>query len=414
MSRTAWTEVRLRYVADLNPPTPAEVRMQPDTEVTFLPMEAIREFGGFEGSRVRRIGDVLAGYSYFQDGDIVFAKVTPCFENGKASVIQDLQGGFGFGTTEVTVVRPKESIDRRFLFYVLIEDRFAQFGKASMTGAGGLKRVPDSFTKNYRLRLPALDEQKSIADYLDFETTEIDAFIADQEELIRLLNERRRSALHAVAGTIGAARQVRLRYLYRQSREANRSDLQVLSVYRDFGVIPKSSRSDNFNKTPEDVSRYLVVRPGYLVINKMKAWQGSLGISSHTGIVSPDYEVLIPTSNELSLNYVHHMLRSPDFVANYAVRSVGIRPSQWRLYWDQMKDIAIPVPDLAVQEDFLRNLRSETAEIDAAIADARESIELSKERRAAVISAAVTGKIDVRDFAIIGQATIQGDPIGVA
>lgn len=79
-----------------------------------------------------------------------------------------------------------------------------------------------------------------------------------------------------------------------------------------------------------------------------------------------------------------------------------------------MKDITIPVPDLTVQEDFLHNLRSETAEIDAAIADARESIELSKERRAAVISAAVTGKIDVRDHARTVKAIIKGEPVGVA
>lgn len=346
-------------------------------------------------------------------GDVAITKDSESSDDiGVSSYVPRDMPGVVFGY-HLAIYRPFNNRYGRFIKY-LFDSKYVKVTFENKTPGVTRVGLGQNTLKYLRVPTPPVQEAQAIADYLDWETSEIDAFIADQEELIGLLSERRRSALHAVAGSISGARQVRLRYLYRQSREANRSDLQVLSVYRDFGVIPKSSRSDNFNKTPEDVSRYLVVRPGYLVVNKMKAWQGSLGISSYTGIVSPDYEVLVPTSNELSLNYAHHMLRSPDFVANYAVRSVGIRPSQWRLYWDQLKDITIPVPDLTVQEDFLHNLRSETAEIDAAIADARESIELSKERRAAVISAAVTGKIDVREHARTVKAIIKGEPVGVA
>jgi type I restriction enzyme S subunit len=290
---------------------------------------------------------------------------------------------------------PSAQLASQFLLFVI------QGAKAELIGRGQgttFLELSTSGLASMPVPIPPRDEQIGIASFLDKETAEIDVFIADQEELIGLLAERQRSAHASVMARADGAPKVRLRYLFAQSKEDNAVDSEILSVYRDYGVIPKSSRTDNFNKTPEDVSRYLVVRPGYLVVNKMKAWQGSLGLSGHAGIVSPDYEVLRPVSSRLLSEYAHAYLRSPQMIGEYAVRSVGIRPSQWRLYWEQLRDISIPLPSLEVQRDIVRGLEHETTEIDAAIADAREAIDLSRERRAALISAAVTGKIDVRSY----------------
>ncbi|MFJ3620847.1 restriction endonuclease subunit S [Streptomyces iakyrus] len=182
-----------------------------------------------------------------------------------------------------------------------------------------------------------------------------------------------------------ATQSIRLRYLYSPSGEANCPGEEVLSVYRDYGVIPKSSRSDNFNKTPENVERYLLVRPGDLVVNRMKAWQGSLGVSDYRGIVSGDYEVLRPTSDAVSGRYMHYALRSGHMIGEYRVRSTGIRPSQWRLYWDQMGDIRILLPCLEEQDRIAAYLDSETAEIDTLIAEQQRLVEMLRERRQAVI-----------------------------
>lgn len=294
----------------------------------------------------------------------------------------------------VHVLRPRADVDYRYLAAALNAVDYSLYVKGSTRD-----KLNQSELSGIPVAVPGFEDQRRIADFLDRETAEIDAFIADQEELIALLAERRRSVQADVLSRVDRSRQVPLRYLFQQSREDNSGGSEVLSVYRDYGVIPKSSRSDNFNKTPEDVSRYLVVRPGYLVVNKMKAWQGSLGVSNHRGIVSPDYEVLRPTSKDLHPRFAHAFLRSPRLVAEYAVKSVGIRPSQWRLYWDQLKDIAVPVPSAAQQSRICDALDRATAEIDATIADGREAIALSKERRAALISVAVTGKIDLREVA---------------
>jgi type I restriction enzyme S subunit len=177
----SWASTRVRYVAELNPAAPNWVTSRPDLEPSFLPMEAIGENASLRLDQTRLVEAVRNGYSFFQDGDVAFAKVTPCFENGKAAVMAGLAEGAGFGTTELTVARANSRIINRFLFYVLTEDRFKQLGKSAMTGAGGLKRVPDLFTKDFAFPLPSLAEQRRIVAFLDRETAQIDNLVGKQE-----------------------------------------------------------------------------------------------------------------------------------------------------------------------------------------------------------------------------------------
>jgi type I restriction enzyme S subunit len=160
-----------------------------------------------------------------------------------------------------------------------------------------------------------------------------------------------------------------LRRLLRVREDTNRPDLEVLSVYREHGVVPKSSRADNYNKTPDDLSRYLRVRPGDLVVNKMKAWSGSVGVSSHEGIVSGDY-LVCGVRGDMDPRYLHHVLRSSWFVGEMRIRSRGIRPSQERLYWRDLADIAIPVMPLEEQRRVADFLDDQVARLDAALEQA--------------------------------------------
>ncbi len=250
----------------------------------------------------------------------------------------------------------------------------------------------DDFSQMFTL-VPSLDEQDRIVEFLDVETTKIDHLIAKQRKLIDLVEARetarRNQALDAVIGT-----PVRLKWLLSPSRTRASGSEEVLSVYRDYGVIRKDSRTDNFNRTPEDVSNYLVVRPGDLVVNKMKAWQGSLGVSEFHGIVSGDYEVLRPTNKEVDLRFLHFLLRSRRLVNEYAIRSKGIRPSQWRLYWQELSEIEIPLPPISTQKAVAESVGN-TKDDRTILAACEHMIELLQERRSALITAAVTGKIEV-------------------
>lgn len=173
-------------------------------------------------------------------------------------------------------------------------------------------------------------------------------------------------------------RHVRLASLLAEVDDRGHPDLEVLSVYRDLGVVPKASRDDNFNKTPEDLSSYKRVRPGDVVINKMKAWSGSMALSDHEGIVSGDYMVCAVVG-PVHPRYLHHLLRSKPVYSAIAARSTGIRPNQWRLYWEDLRDIRVWLPDPAEQRAIADYLDVETARTDEIVAARRRQSDLLRQ-----------------------------------
>jgi type I restriction enzyme S subunit len=182
--------------------------------------------------------------------------------------------------------------------------------------------------------------------------------------------------------------------LFRRHKLTGFSDEQLLSVYRDYGVIPKASRDDNFNKPSDDLGAYQLVQVGDLAINKMKAWQGSVGISSYKGIVSPAYHVYAPSHSE-SPQYLHHLFRCNEYIAGYLANSKGIRVNQWDLEPQQHSRMSVLLPPLQEQIQIARFLDHETARIDALIEEQQRLIELLREKRQAVISRAVTKGLDL-------------------
>ncbi|HBC0585836.1 restriction endonuclease subunit S [Enterobacter cloacae] len=181
--------------------------------------------------------------------------------------------------------------------------------------------------------------------------------------------------------------------LFSRVKRTGYTEKELLSVYRDYGVIPKSSRDDNNNKPSEDLSPYQLVQPNDLVMNKMKAWQGSIAISEYEGIVSPAYFVYQPNNSLFELahpKYVHYLLRNPIYVTQYLSRSKGIRVNQWDLDPDEFRNIEILLPSKVEQEKIYSFLDHETAKIDNLIEKQQQLIELLKEKRQAVISHAVT------------------------
>ena len=170
-------------------------------------------------------------------------------------------------------------------------------------------------------------------------------------------------------------------------------DQELLSVYRDYGVIPKSSRDDNNNKPSDDLGQYQLVNPNDLVMNKMKAWQGSIAISEYEGIVSPAYFVYQPLRSLFKRalpKYVHYLLRNPRYIAQYLRQSKGIRVNQWDLDPEEFQRIELVLPPKSEQNQIFKFLDYETAKIDSLIEKQQQLIELLKEKRQAVISHVVT------------------------
>jgi type I restriction enzyme S subunit len=202
-----WEILPIKAIASLNPSKSQISLLSKDTEFSFLPMEAISELGHLDLSRVRPISEVESGYSFFADGDVAFAKVTPCFENGKGAVFSGLTNGYGFGTTELTVLRPKNASDRTFLWFLTISSVFRKVAVREMTGAGGLKRVPDSFVAGFKIALPPIAQRNEIVAFLRRELAKLDDLNAEALRVIDLLKERRMALISAaVTGKIDVRR----------------------------------------------------------------------------------------------------------------------------------------------------------------------------------------------------------------
>lgn len=181
------------------------------------------------------------------------------------------------------------------------------------------------------------------------------------------------------------------KFLKISDRRKGDDNLQLLSVYREYGVIPKDSRDDNHNVESSDLSNYKYVGKGYLVMNKMKMWQGSLGVSDYEGIVSPAYIVCEIIKNDfLDNKFLNYLLRCDLIKPFYNSISYGIRVGQWDLKYDDFKKLSLPLPPLSVQRRISSYLDEKTELINRLIETRTAQIDKLKQYRAAVVSSAVT------------------------
>jgi type I restriction enzyme S subunit len=192
----------------------------------------------------------------------------------------------------------------------------------------------------------------------------------------------------------------KLRNILIPNNKRNRPDLPLLSVVRDKGVIIRDvfDIESNHNYIPDDLSNYKVVEKGQFAMNKMKAWQGSYGISEYSGIVSPAYFVFDVEFD--NLEYFHNALRSKIYVSFFAKASDGIRIGQWDLSLQNMKEIPLLVPPYEEQEIIVTYIRKKAKAIDDITSAIQNKIDLVKEYRTSLISAVVTGKVDVRHIPV--------------
>lgn len=181
----------------------------------------------------------------------------------------------------------------------------------------------------------------------------------------------------------------KLKYHLRRNEPRNPGDAVVLSLYREFGVIPKNSRDDNHNVTSEDTSKYKYVRPGDFVINKMKAWQGSVAVSEYEGIVSPAYFVYEFTDDTIFKRYFHYLLRNC-YKDEFMRLSGGIRVGQWDLPADALENTSILIPPMDEQCRIADFLDTKCAEIDALTADIQTQIDTLEQYKRSVITETVT------------------------
>lgn len=182
----------LSEIAQINPPVISPAGAVASTPVSFVPMSDVTESGDWVGCQVRKLGDVRTGFTSFADGDVLVAKITPCFENGKGAHVIGLTNRIGFGSTEFHVLRARDGVSPRFVHHVTQSARLRRAGEAHMSGSAGQRRVPRQFFDVFTVPDLSLQEQQRIAAVLDT----LDTTIRQTEAIIEKLKQVKQGLLH--------------------------------------------------------------------------------------------------------------------------------------------------------------------------------------------------------------------------
>lgn len=419
-----WHVIPIKYLANLNPRKSAIDRTLLNKECNFLPMEKLK-LNSIVLDEKRLVSVVYDGYTYFEDGDVLMAKVTPCFENKNIAVASGLVNGVGFGSSEIYVLRSNEKTNSRFLYYRLQEDSFMDIATAAMTGAGGLKRVPSEVVNGYSLGTPDVDEQTQIANFLDHETAKIDTLIEKQLQLIKLLKEKRQAVIsHAV--TKGLNLQAPMKD----------SGVEWLGEVPEHWVV---SRIKNFAKidsghTPSrQVEEYWIdCNIPWVSLNDSKTLKvvdyiddtsnkiNELGMANSSAHLLPERSVVFTRDASIGLSAImskpmavsQHLIawicNDSKLIPEFLLLIFYAMEKEFERYtfgatiktigMDDVRSLSSAFPPLEEQRILVEWAFQKMASLKNGIDKAESVVDLLKERRTALISAAVTGKIDVRNW----------------
>ncbi|MQA16760.1 MAG: restriction endonuclease subunit S [Pseudonocardiaceae bacterium] len=396
--------VRLRHVADVNPPSPRFDRLSSDAELTFLPMEAVWPGEHMDRGRVRVKSSVETGFTRFQDGDVLVPKITPTFEASRSVLVNGLINGAGAGTTELHVLRPRSECDGRYLTYVTHSHPFLKLGESQMYGVAGQQRVPDDFVRDYPLRLPPLEEQRRIADFLNAQSRRIDLLIRLRIKQNALLDSEQVACIDTELLTPGSSR-ARVKYLTSRITSGPRGWGELIAesgtpfvritniarngiklLLRDLLRVQAPSGAER-KRTRTKIGDVLVsITADIGSVGVVDADTADGNVSQHVALLRPDPRACLP----VWLAYAMHSspVRDSLRTSSYGGTKVGLSLSD-------VSNMRIPVPTLRDQESAVARLDKALSDIENLRSGLEEQVRLLFERRQALITAAVTGQIDV-------------------
>lgn len=318
------------------------------------------------------------------------------------------------------IVSLDNQLDSKFANYLLRSRIMVDQYLINSKSVGSIQRnIYWPSLKRTRVIIPPMAEQLQIVRFLDWKLSMVNRLINTKRKEVKAIDAMKRSMVSSAVtrglepdvpmkfsgvkwlGDIPAHWQtIKLRQLLHPVSIKNHPELPLLSVVREQGVIVRdiNDKEANHNYIPDDLSGYKVVKRGQFAMNKMKAWQGSYGISDYTGIVSPAYFIFDVSFD--NLEYFHYAIRSKVYVNFFAQASDGIRVGQWDLQMDKMKEIPFIVPPSNEQTEIVDFIKRMLPQYDVAIEKLSAEVETLEEYKIKLIADVVTGKIDVRDIEI--------------
>ena len=408
--RHEWPRRRLKYGATINDEALPE-DTDPNYELQYIDIGNVDSSGAVNEIASYRFEDAPSrARRIVRNGDVIISTVRTYLQaispivNPPANLIV---------STGFAVVRPRTDVlDAQFCKYTLREVDFLAEVQKRSTGIS-YPAINASDIGDIPVYLPPLPQQTIIANYLNKETERLDRLVAAKERLLDNIAEKRRTLIRQCVirgmdpkaslresnipwlGQIPAHWELeRTKWLFKERDERSQTgEEELLTVSHLTGVTPRSEKDVNMFEA-ETTEGYKVCYAGDLVINTLWAWMGAMGVSSVDGIVSPAYNVYTP-GERLETAYVDALVRIPIFAQEATRYSKGVWSSRLRLYPEGFFEIWMPVPPKEEQREIVAHIAVETVKLDRLKTAAERTIALLKERRGALIAAAVTGQIEV-------------------
>jgi type I restriction enzyme S subunit len=419
-----WDVRRLKRVVALNPSkSEAAPVLAEDAPVTFLPMERVSADGRFDSRESRAATAVWNGFTYFRRSDVLVAKITPCFENGKGACLDALPTEVGFGSTEFIVLRATAAISPQYLYRTTTLAAFRRLGADSMTGSAGQQRVSPQFVSNFPTVLPPLPEQSAIVRFLDHACRRIGRYIHAKQKLIKLLEEQRQAVIHH-AITCGLDPNARLKpsgvewlgdvpehwEVVQLRRRWELVDCKHLTVpFVDEGIPLASVREvRGFDLDLSKSMKTMAEWYGHLIGGRRAPKRGDLIYCRNVNVGECAYvntdqqfamgqDVCLIRSRAENGRFLNYIMRSTAMQKQLSLLLIGSTFN--RINVSEIKSLVIAVPSRDEQDAIVSYLDSRLVGLDKSIGVAQREIALLCEYRTRLVADVVTGKLDVRGAA---------------
>lgn len=408
-----WLQCALNDIAEINP---SKIKKDQDITSGFVPMShAPTSYIGNLGYEERLWGEISKSYTNFQNDDVILAKVTPCFENGKAAIVRNMPNGIGAGSSEFYVLRPRNrSISSRYIFALLKTREFMQEGAANMTGAVGLRRVPKAFVENFIVPLPSESEQKIIADKLDDLLARVESIKTRLENIPEILKKFRQSVLiAAVSGKLTEEwRQMKVETPLWSERKlsdiANIIDphpshrtpksvedgvpyIGIGDLKNDGSIDFLNSRKVSIEVLREHNERY-VLKKGDFIFGKIgtlgKATSLPIGVdytlSANVILIQPLIDIVLP-------QYLQYFLSSPDTMDEIARQSNSTSQSAFGI--KKMRLFQCKLPSKEEQKEIIIFIEKYFSHIDSIECKATDALALIGNLTQSILAKAFRGEL---------------------
>jgi type I restriction enzyme, S subunit len=370
--KPGWIRVRLEDVVEVNPRR--DVSLPQNAAVSFVPMAAVDEATGeIVGATVRSFREVSKGFTLFKEGDVIFAKITPSMENGKAAVARNLKNGIGFGSTEFHVLRSKGAVTPEFIWYFLRRQSFRAAARDVMTGAVGQLRVPADYLKKQEFLVPPIAEQERIVEAIDVLKQRTRAVRMELAAVEKLLDQLKPQLL-------GAAVDGRLTAEWRRSNAKSfphTTSLGEVCTEVSYGSAAKSAKTGKipvlrmgniqegeldwsdlaFTSDDSEIERY-ALRAGDVLFNRTNSPElvGKTAVySGERPAIFAGYLIRVRCSDRLNPRYLAYCLNSPMGRSySHSVKSDGV--SQSNINAQKLRSFRFLLPDISEQEEIDRQL----------------------------------------------------------